>query len=585
MKRASSRYPNIRFSTSGGEPTPGLSRRRTISWKYCDWQLEGGNDVAKEDDFADPRIPNRDVCVLRYLVDRWAAERPEKAHVVFADGDEWTFAELQKRVRAKAAGLRDLGIRQGEHVAVWLPNGPDALLAFYAINYIGAVFVPFNTAYRGSLLQHVIANSGARFLLVHPDLLPRLSEIDLAKVEQLVVTTNGDADCAKLPVTRFDSLSGDENDPLPLDRPIEPWDIQSIIYTSGTTGPSKGVLSSYLHMFSNAGPESWPMVGEDDRYMCVAPIFHIGGMGPPFVMLARGASVAMIDNFSTDEFWSVAKATQSTVVFLLGVMATFLLKAEPGPGDRDHTVNKAFMVPLTGDAPAFTERFGVDIYTIFNMTEISSPIVSEANPIKIGTCGTVRDGVEVRLVDTNDCEVSIGEIGEMLVRTDRPWAMNSGYNANPEATAEAWRNGWFHTGDAFRRDEDGYFYFVDRVKDAIRRRGENISSFEVEADVCRHPAVREAAAIAVPSEYSEDEVMVVVAPVPGKSIDPQNLAEFLFETMPYFMVPRYVRILEELPKTPSAKVMKAELRSEGITDDTWDREAAGLRVRRESFNS
>ncbi|WP_291170788.1 AMP-binding protein [Erythrobacter sp.] len=541
--------------------------------------------MAKEDDFADPRIPNRDVCVLRYLVDRWAAERPEKAHVVFADGDEWTFAELQKRVRAKAAGLRDLGIRQGEHVAVWLPNGPDALLAFYAINYIGAVFVPFNTAYRGSLLQHVIANSGARFLLVHPDLLPRLSEIDLAKVEQLVVTTNGDADCAKLPVTRFDSLSGDENDPLPLDRPIEPWDIQSIIYTSGTTGPSKGVLSSYLHMFSNAGPESWPMVGEDDRYMCVAPIFHIGGMGPPFVMLARGASVAMIDNFSTDEFWSVAKATQSTVVFLLGVMATFLLKAEPGPGDRDHTVNKAFMVPLTGDAPAFTERFGVDIYTIFNMTEISSPIVSEANPIKIGTCGTVRDGVEVRLVDTNDCEVSIGEIGEMLVRTDRPWAMNSGYNANPEATAEAWRNGWFHTGDAFRRDEDGYFYFVDRVKDAIRRRGENISSFEVEADVCRHPAVREAAAIAVPSEYSEDEVMVVVAPVPGKSIDPQNLAEFLFETMPYFMVPRYVRILEELPKTPSAKVMKAELRSEGITDDTWDREAAGLRVRRESFNS
>ncbi|WP_421990815.1 AMP-binding protein [Qipengyuania sp.] len=541
--------------------------------------------MAKEDDFTDPRIPNRDVCVLRYLVDRWAAERPEKAHVVFADGDEWTFAELQKKVRAKAAGLRDLGIRQGEHVAVWLPNGPDALLAFYAINYIGAVFVPFNTAYRGSLLQHVIANSGARFLLVHPDLLPRLSEIDLAKVEQLVVTTNGDADCAPLPVTRFDSLSGDENDPLPLDRPIEPWDIQSIIYTSGTTGPSKGVLSSYLHMFSNAGPVSWPMVGEDDRYMCVAPIFHIGGMGPPFVMLARGASVAMIDNFSTDEFWSVAKATQSTVVFLLGVMATFLLKAEPGPGDRDHTVKKAFMVPLTGDAPAFTERFGVDIYTIFNMTEISSPIVSEANPIKIGTCGTVRDGVEVRLVDTNDCEVSIGEIGEMLVRTDRPWAMNSGYNANPEATAEAWRNGWFHTGDAFRRDEDGYFYFVDRVKDAIRRRGENISSFEVEADVCRHPAVREAAAIAVPSEYSEDEVMVVAAPVPGKSIDPQNLAEFLIETMPYFMVPRYVRILEELPKTPSAKVMKAELRSEGITDDTWDREAAGLRVRRESFNS
>lgn len=541
--------------------------------------------MTRERDFTDPRIPNRDECVLRYLLDRWANERPDQPHVVFADGTEWTFAELRDKVRTKAAGLRAMGIEQGEHVAVWLPNGPDALIAFYAINYIGAVFVPFNTAYRGQLLQHVIANSGARVLLVHPDLVPRLHEIDLGRVERLVVTTGIEVPEAPRPIQRFDELAGAADETLELARPIEPWDIQSIIYTSGTTGPSKGVLSSYLHMFSNAGPESWPMVDENDRYMCVAPIFHIGGMGPPFVMLARGASVAMIDNFSTEDFWAVAKATQSTVVFLLGVMATFLLKAEPRPDDRDHTVKKAFMVPLTGDAPAFTERFGVDIYTIFNMTEISSPIVSEANPTKIGTCGRVRDGVDVRLVDRNDCEVPIGEIGEMLVRTDRPWAMNSGYNANPEATAEAWRNGWFHTGDAFRRDEDGYFYFVDRVKDAIRRRGENISSFEVEADVCSHPAVREAAAVAVPSEFSEDEVMVIVAPVPGQKLEARQLAEFLIDTMPYFMVPRYIRILDELPKTPSAKVMKADLRKEGVTPDTWDREAAGLRVRREKFSA
>ena len=541
--------------------------------------------MTRERDFTDPRIPNRDECVLRYLLDRWANERPDQPHVVFADGAEWTFAELRDKVRTKAAGLRAMGIEQGEHVAVWLPNGPDALIAFYAINYIGAVFVPFNTAYRGQLLQHVIANSGARVLLVHPDLVPRLHEIDLGRVERLVVTTGIEVPEAPRPIQRFDELAGAADETLELARPIEPWDIQSIIYTSGTTGPSKGVLSSYLHMFSNAGPESWPMVDENDRYMCVAPIFHIGGMGPPFVMLARGASVAMIDNFSTEDFWAVAKATQSTVVFLLGVMATFLLKAEPRPDDRDHTVKKAFMVPLTGDAPAFTERFGVDIYTIFNMTEISSPIVSEANPTKIGTCGRVRDGVDVRLVDRNDCEVPIGEIGEMLVRTDRPWAMNSGYNANPEATAEAWRNGWFHTGDAFRHDEDGYFYFVDRVKDAIRRRGENISSFEVEADVCSHPAVREAAAVAVPSEFSEDEVMVIVAPVPGQKLEARQLAEFLIDTMPYFMVPRYIRILDELPKTPSAKVMKADLRKEGVTPDTWDREAAGLRVRREKFSA
>jgi crotonobetaine/carnitine-CoA ligase len=217
------------------------------------------------------------------------------------------------------------------------------------------------------------------------------------------------------------------------------------------------------------------------------------------------------------------------------------------------------------------------------MTEISSPIVSEPNPAKPGTCGTIRPGVDVRLVDENDCEVAIGAVGEMLVRTDRPFAMNSGYHKNPEATAKAWRNGWFHTGDAFRRDADGYYYFVDRVKDAIRRRGENISSFEVENDIVAHPDVREAAVIGVPSEYSEDEVMAVIAPVPGRSIDRAALMGFLETRLPYFMVPRYIRILDELPKTPTAKVMKAELRKDGITPDTWDREAAGIKLKREKL--
>ncbi len=535
-------------------------------------------------DFHDPRVPNRDECVLRPVLDRWARERPDKTHVVFEDGAEWTFAEVRRRTIAKAVGLQRLGVRQGDRVAVWLPNGGDALIAFYAINYLGAVFVPFNTAYRGNLLAHVIANSAAKILIAHPDLVGRLLEVDRAALARLVITTPKSAPEVGLPCTRFDALDGEEAGLSPPDRPIEPWDLQSIIYTSGTTGPSKGVLSSYLHMFSNAGPESWPMVGEADRYLTVAPIFHIGGMGPPFVMLARGASVAIVEQFSTDRFWDVVRKTESTVLFLLGVMATFLMKRPPSPDDRRHKVRLAFMVPLTDDAAPFKERFNIDIYTIFNMTEVSSPIVSEPNPVKRGTCGRPRPGVEVRLVDEHDCEVPTGTVGEMLVRTDRPWGMNSGYNGNPEATAKAWANGWFHTGDAFRRDQDGYFYFVDRMKDAIRRRGENISSFEVETEVCAHPDVREAAAIGVPSELSEDEVMIVVAAVPGRSIDPMGLANFLIERMPYFMVPRYIRVVDELPKTPSAKVLKADLRAQGVTGDTWDREAAGLRARRESLS-
>ena len=200
------------------------------------------------------------------------------------------------------------------------------------------------------------------------------------------------------------------------------------------------------------------------------------------------------------------------------------------------------------------------------MTEISCPLVAEADTMTNGTCGRPRPGVEARVVDEHDIEVPPGATGELIVRTAAPWAMNHGYHANPEATARTWRNGWFHTGDAFRRTEDGEFFFVDRMKDAIRRRGENISSFEVEAEATAFPAVREAAAVAVPSEAGdgEDEVLLAVAPVAGERVDPAALTAWLAGRMAYFMVPRYVRILDDLPKTPTQKVRKTELRAAGL---------------------
>jgi crotonobetaine/carnitine-CoA ligase len=215
------------------------------------------------------------------------------------------------------------------------------------------------------------------------------------------------------------------------------------------------------------------------------------------------------------------------------------------------------------------------------MTEISTPLVSEANPAKAGSCGRPRPGVELRLVDEHDCEVAPGSVGELLVRTDAPWALNSGYYKNPEATAAAWRNGWFHTGDAFRKDADGTYFFVDRIKDAIRRRGENISSFEVETEIAAHPLVNEVAVIPVPSELSEDEIMCVIAPAPGRTIDAKELIEFLVPRLPHFMVPRYVRIVDSLPKTPTQKNQKHLLRTEGVTADTWDREKAGIKIGRQ----
>lgn len=528
----------------------------------------------------DPHVLAREICVLRYVLDQHAANKPGDIYAVFEDGDTWTFAELKSKTVAVAAGLHRLGVKEGDHVAMSLPNGRESLLTFFAINYLGAVYVPFNTAYKGKILEHVIENSDAEVIVVHGQIVERINEVATARLKTAITVGECDANTS-LELVAFADLAGTDADLPELTKPIEPWDTQSIIYTSGTTGPSKGVLSSYLHMYTNPGPEAWPFVLGDDRFLINMPMFHIGGMGLCNAMLARGGSIAMMENFATDTFWAFIARTECTVVFLLGAMATFLLKQEASDAERQHKVRIAFLVPLTGNHREVAERFKIDIYTIFNMTEVSTPIVSDPNPEKPGTCGKARDGVDVRLVDRNDCEVALGEIGEMILRTDRPWAMNHGYYKNPEATAEAWRNGWFHTGDAFRQDADGYYYFVDRVKDAIRRRGENISSFEVEAEVIAHPDVREAAAVGVPSEFSEDDVLVAVAPIEGRTIDPAELILFLAERMPHFMVPRYLRIMDNLPKTPTEKVRKHVLRDEGISDDAWDREAAGIKIKRE----
>ena len=217
------------------------------------------------------------------------------------------------------------------------------------------------------------------------------------------------------------------------------------------------------------------------------------------------------------------RESESTVVFLLGVMATFLLKEPESEDDQDHPLRMVFIVPLTEDATRFADRFGVTVHTIFNMTEISTPIISPPNPNEAGYCGKARDGVTLRVVDENDIEVPPGAVGQLIIRADQPWAMNHGYYKDPQATADAWRNGWFHTGDAFRMNADGAFYYVDRIKDSIRRRGENISSIEVETQVNAHPAIQECAAIAVPSEWGEDEVMIVFAPKAGQAVEPEAL--------------------------------------------------------------
>ncbi|GLQ29191.1 AMP-binding protein [Sulfitobacter pacificus] len=531
----------------------------------------------------DPRVPAREECVVRYLLDRWAEDRPEAPFAVFWKGAVLTYREMRDAAIKTAAGLASLGVEQGDTVIVWLPNGQRCLETWFGINWLGAIYVPINLAYRGRILEHVIENAASTVIVAHADLVDRLEGIDLSTLKSVVIVGGAKRSVGSLEVLPESVLDGDPEAVPPLERPIEPWDTQSIIYTSGTTGPSKGVMSSYAHLWAMSGTDGFKMIKKDDRFLCNLPLFHVGGTIPVMGMLSRGGSVAIIGAFSTNNFWDQIRGTQATSILLLGAMATFIAKRPVSLTDRDHSLRTVIIVPLAEDAEAFSKRFGVTVWTLYNMSEISTQLVSGPNPPRVGICGKPRDGAKVRLVDEHDCEVEPGEVGELIVQAESPWSLNSGYFRDPAGTAKAWRNGWFHTGDSFFVNQDGDWVFFDRKKDAIRRRGENVSSFEVEAEIAAHPAVNEVAVVGVPSEVSEEDILCVVACVEGLNLDPVELIEFLRSRMAHFMVPRYVRIVPALPRTPTEKITKHTLRDEGVTEDTWDRESAGIFIKREKI--
>ena len=440
--------------------------------------------------------------------------------------------------------------------------------------------MPLNTAYSGKLLEQAIGLAYAQILVVHADLLPRLETIDTGSRRYIVVTSDRvpHGGTIELQYHSFRCLQAE--DEIDAEQTVAPWDTIYIILTSGTTGPSKAVQCSYVQVWSGAA-EAMFYFSAQDRLLAGLPLFHVGGTGAIMDRLIKGGSAVVTDGFSPERFWETIDRHHITGTCLVGAMTPFLLKQPASEQDQQHALRTVITVPWNEDSLRVAKRFNLQMYTAFNMTETATPIVSDANPSKSGTCGRPRPGVEARIVDENDCEVAVGETGELILRTERPWEMSQGYYKDATATATAWRNGWFHTGDAFKRDNAGNYYFVDRIKDTIRRRGENISSFEVESEASACDDVREAAAIPVPSEFGEDEVMLVVAAKPDAVLDPARLFAFLEPRMAHFMLPRFIRILPELPKTPTQKVQKHLLRAQGVTKDTWDREAAGIKVKRE----
>ena len=285
-------------------------------------------------------------------------------------------------------------------------------------------------------------------------------------------------------------------------------------------------------------------------------------------------------------YWEVMRETGATLGILLSSMVPFLMSRPTDPRDREHSLRAMLSAPLPADVGAFVERFGVkEIVTGYGSTEQTIVLTRKpGEPLVEGYCGRSREGFEVRLVDEFDYEVPVGALGEAIVRSDRPWHLMTGYFNNPEAQAEVNRNGWFHTGDMLRRDEDGNYFFVDRGKDSLRRRGENVSSFEVEAVVNEFAGVAESACVAFPApELVDDDVKVWVVPVAGQQVDPEALFHHCVEHMPHFMVPQYIEVVDELPKTPTARPKKYLLREWGNSDSTWDRAAHGYALTRQGL--
>lgn len=527
-------------------------------------------------------IPSREECVLRYLLEGWARTRPDKVFVRFVDGVEWTYRETLGHARRAAAGLAGLGVEPGDVVLVLLPNGPDFLKAWFGSNFLGAAVAAPNTSLRGDVLEHLITLSDAAVAVVDARLLDRLDEIAPGRLDTIVVSGQmapGQAmGIPTIPLTTCfdaaDSTAGPEV-------AVEPWQAQFILFTSGTTGPSKGAIVTYVQMHDMILATAAGRLNESDIYLASTPLFHVGGSRVVNCMLLLGGTVVLLERFRTETFWDTVRRHGATACVLIGAVPRFLEAQPPCPDDADNPLRLASMSPLVNDPQAFATRFGVDIITSYGMSELSVPLLSELNPTDPGSCGRLRPGYEARIVDDADREVAEGEAGELILRARRPWTISPGYWRMPDATAAAWRNGWFHTGDRFRRTPEGDYYFVDRQKDAIRRRGENVSSFEIEAEVLTHPDVRDVAAIGVPSPLGEQDIMiVVVSAAHGSTPAPEVLLEYLRQRMAHFMVPRYIRFVDDLPRTASARVQKHVLRDEGVTPDTWDREAAGIVVGR-----
>jgi crotonobetaine/carnitine-CoA ligase len=510
-------------------------------------------------------------------VARWARDAPDAVAIQDVDGPAYTYRELDDVMRRWAGGLRRLGVQAGTHVATFLPNGEAAHFAMLSLGLIGAIEVPVNPAFTGRILHYILENADAEILVTNAALAARVMALEAAlPALRTVVVVDGDAPAhpAWLGVGGVDFLAGAA---LVLDAPGPAYrDIAALMYTSGTTGPSKGVLVPWavILSFQNWQPDDTLHPG--DGYYPALPLAHNSGRTGLNYALLKGARFVCRERFSGAQFWDDVRRYQCRVASIVGPMTQYLQAQAARPDDSDNPLETVVCGPLIPEIAAFKRRFGVKVMTCYGMTETGIVITTTDDGTPWQSCGKIRSGypgVELRVVNRHDEPVAPGVVGELAVRAAAPYALNLGYYKMAEKTVEVWRNGWFHTGDAFRQDEDGWFYLVDRMKDAIRRRGENMSSYEVESLVRDYSGVADCAAIAVPAEHGEDEILAVVEVAKPDGFDARAFFAFLAPRMPKFMLPRYVEAMQAMPRNEtSQRVKKYELRARGLTPAAVDRE-------------
>jgi crotonobetaine/carnitine-CoA ligase len=532
-----------------------------------------------------PTFPDRRDWTLARVLRTRAGERPDATFLITPEERrQWTYAETLESAERICGSLVDAGAAPGDRVLIMAANSSQLVRTWIGSSVGGFVEVPINTAYEGEFLRHQVVTVEPRWAVIDDIHAARFVAVaqHCRGIERFWVIDTGQRDAA-LDLLRANGwTAGPWEDlekafPRVLPEPA-PNSLASIFFTSGTTGPSKGVAMPQAQMYF-FGDEvvALTRLTAADTYLTVTPLFHGNAQFmAAYPALIAGARLVVRSKFSASRWVDQLRENQVTVTNFLGVMMDFTWKQPARPDDADNQLRAVFAAPTASSiVDEFQKRFGIEAFVeVFGLTETSAPILSpygERRPD--GAAGLqVADFFDIRLVDPDtDEEVPVGQIGELVVRPRYPWTCSLGYYGMAAKTAEAWRNLWFHTGDALKRDEQGWYYFVDRYKDALRRRGENISSYEVEQAILGHDAVLECAVVGVAAEHEAGEDEVLAAIVASRPVDPAEIWDFCQGRIPAFAIPRFLRFLDALPKTPSEKVRKAALREDGITADTHDR--------------